>query len=71
MQSILSLLSGAVLVVVVYGLSYFPSATLAQGNEVEEVGDLNKEGIDPDAGCGGRCCWRRYPDDVNPLGWRL
>jgi hypothetical protein len=36
-------------VVVVYGLSYFPSATLAQGNEVEEVGDLNKEGIDPDA----------------------
>ena len=48
MQSILSLLSGAVLVILVYGLSYFPSTTLAQG-EVEEMVDLNKEGIDPDA----------------------
>ena len=40
--------TGAVLVILVYGLSYFPSTTLAQG-EVEEVVDLNKEGIVPDA----------------------
>jgi hypothetical protein len=37
MHSILSLLSGAVLVVLVYGLSFFPSATLAQIEEVEEA----------------------------------
>ena len=37
MHYILSLLSSAVLAVLVYGLSFFPSATLAQIEEVEEA----------------------------------
>jgi hypothetical protein len=35
MHTLLSLLSGAVMVVLVYGLSFFPSATLTRIDEVE------------------------------------
>ena len=50
MHSILSLLSGAVLAVLVYGLSFFPSATLAQIEEVEEaMSRADQEGTNPNA----------------------
>jgi len=49
MHSILSLLSGAVLVVLVYGLSFFPTATLAPIEEVEEaMSRTDEEEISPD-----------------------
>jgi hypothetical protein len=37
MHSMLSLLFGAVLVGLVYGLSFFPSATLNDGDEADEA----------------------------------
>jgi hypothetical protein len=39
MQSILSLLCGAVLVGLVYGLSLLPSATLARSDDIELLDD--------------------------------
>ncbi len=44
MHSILSLLSGAVLAGLVYGLSFVPTATLAQDEEV-----MTEEGTNSDA----------------------
>ena len=50
MHSILSLLSGAVLAVLVYGLSFFPTATLAQIEEVEEaISRSDQEGTNANA----------------------
>jgi hypothetical protein len=50
MHSILSLLSGAVLAVLVYGLSFFPSATLAQIEEAEEaMSRADQEGTNTNA----------------------
>jgi len=50
MQLILSLVSGVVLMVLVYGLSFLPSATLGQLNEVEEAtSPVDQEGANPEA----------------------
>jgi hypothetical protein len=50
MQLILSLVTGVVLMVLVYGLSFLPSATLGQLNEVEEAtSPVDQEGANPDA----------------------
>jgi len=50
MQLILSLVSGVVLMVLVYGLSFLPSATLGRLNEVEEAtSPVDREGANPDA----------------------
>jgi hypothetical protein len=47
MHSVLSGVFGGVLVVLIYGLSFFPSATLDQREEAEEVG--SREGVNTDA----------------------
>ena len=50
MHSLLSLLSSAVLAALVYGLSFFPSATLGQIDEVEHtVSRADQNGANPDA----------------------
>jgi len=50
MHSILSLLSGAIIAVLVYGLSFFPSATLGQVDEVEQtISRADQNGANPDA----------------------
>jgi hypothetical protein len=50
MQLILSLVSGVGLMVLVYGLSFLPSATLGQLNEVEEAtSPVDQEGANPEA----------------------
>jgi len=50
MHAVLSLLSGAVLAVLVYGLSFFPSATLVQIEEVEEaISRADQEGTNTNA----------------------
>jgi hypothetical protein len=50
MHSILSLVFGAVLAVLTYGLSFFPSATLGQINEGEEsISRADQEGTNSDA----------------------
>ena len=51
MHSIFSLLSGAVMVVLVYGLSFFPSASLDQieeGGRTISQSDQNAENPDTD-----------------------
>jgi len=48
MQSVLSLVSGAVVVVLVYGLSFLPSATLAQVDE-KGMSSADEDGTSPDA----------------------
>ncbi len=48
MHFLLSLLSGAVMVVLVYGLSFFPSATLTRIDEVEDaMRQPDQEGANP------------------------
>jgi hypothetical protein len=48
MDFLLSLLSGAVMLVLVYGLSFFPSATLTRFDEVEEaMSQHDQEGANP------------------------
>jgi len=50
MHSLLSLLSSAVLVAMVYGLSFFPSAALGQIDEVEQtITRAGHNGVPPDA----------------------
>jgi len=50
MHAVLSVLFGTVLVGLVYGLSFFPSATLGQNEEAEEtVSRAHQEGANPDA----------------------
>ena len=50
MHSLLTLLFGAVLAILAYGLSFFPSATLRQINEVEEaINWADDNGANPDA----------------------
>jgi hypothetical protein len=50
MHSIISLLSGVVLAALVYGLSFFPTATLHQ---IDELGETNsradQKDVNPDA----------------------
>lgn len=49
MHSLLSLLSSAVLAAMVYGLSFFPSATLGQIDEVEHaISRTDQNGANPD-----------------------
>ena len=48
MHSIFSLLSGAIMVVLVYGLSFCPSATLGQIDDVEETTSrADQDGTNP------------------------
>jgi hypothetical protein len=61
MQSVLSLVSGAVIVVLVYGLSFLPSATLAQVDE-KEMSSADEDGISPDAE--DACC--RFESAARP-----
>ena len=50
MHSMLSLLSSAVLAALVYGLSFFPSATLSQIDDVEHtISRPDQNGTNPDA----------------------
>lgn len=50
MHSLLSLLSSAVLAALVCGLSFFPSATLGQDDEVEHtISRADQNGANPDA----------------------
>jgi hypothetical protein len=50
MHSLLSLLSSAVLAAMVYGLSFFPSATLGQIDEVEHaISRTDQNGANPDS----------------------
>jgi hypothetical protein len=50
MHSILSLLSGAIMAVLVYGLSFCPSATLGQIDDVEETTSrADQDGTNPNA----------------------
>lgn len=50
MHSIISLLSGVVLAALVYGLSFFPTATLHQVDELREANSrADQKGVDPDA----------------------
>jgi hypothetical protein len=48
MQSVLSLVSGAVVIVLVYGLSFLPSATLAQVDE-KAMSSADEDGTSSDA----------------------
>jgi hypothetical protein len=47
MQSMLSVLSGAVLVVLVYGLSFIPSTTLSRGED-KAVSSTDEDGMNRD-----------------------
>jgi hypothetical protein len=43
MQSVLSLLTGAVMVVLVYGLSFIPSATLTRSDDIGVADDMSDD----------------------------
>jgi len=49
MQSVLSLLTGAVLIGLVYGLSFLPTATLARYDDVEVADEDGAEADDAEA----------------------
>ena len=61
MYAMLSLLSGAVLAVLVYGLSFCPTATLGQTDDVEEtISRADQDG-------GNRTARAETPSEA--LGW--
>ena len=47
MYAMLSLLSGAVLAILVYGLSFCPSATLGQNDDEETISRADQDGGNP------------------------
>jgi hypothetical protein len=47
MYAMLSLLSGAVLAILVYGLSFCPSATLSQIDDEETISRADQDGGNP------------------------
>jgi hypothetical protein len=49
MYAMLSLLSGGVLVILVYGLSFCPSAILAQIDDEETISRADRDGGNPNA----------------------
>jgi hypothetical protein len=49
MQAVLSLLSGAVMIGLVYGLSFIPTATLSQPDDEAGLGMVDDDGAPPDA----------------------
>jgi hypothetical protein len=49
MQAVLSLLSGAVMIGLVYGLSFIPTATLSRPDDEVGVGMVGDDTIAPDA----------------------
>jgi hypothetical protein len=52
MQTVLSLLSGAVMIGLVYGLSFIPTATLSRTDDEVELGIVGDDGTGPDTDIG-------------------